>query len=217
MAEVCIDQIVARAKEQLGITDSSQDMYLELQINEGVRQLDSLVTFQMCQVTLPVNDLRAQLPAGFYKLIAAKLFCEDYWLNNMYYVDAPFLNECGCPGITPSIQYINTFKIIGNNIHLLSSNTDVTHITVAYYGLRLSSDSDHLWYVDEDYERALWNYAAWMYCETNDRPVKSYQRIWMAQKRWLRGNAQVIKWDQDKWMIMNTTFNVVRVSPKVWK
>lgn len=216
MAEVSIEQIVARAKAQLGLTDSSCDLFLELQINEAVRSLDSLGIFDMHQVTLDVENLQAKLPCGFYKLIAAKVHCGDDWTSSMFYVNTPFLSECGCDVLSPTPYYYNTFKIIGNYLHFVSTNTDITQITLAYYGLKTSSESPDLWYIDEDYERALWNYAAWQYCETHNLPVKSYKGTWKAQKKWIRGNAQQLRWDNDKWKIMNTVFNQVYISPKIW-
>lgn len=222
MAEVSIDEIVARTKAQLDINTADHDLFFEMNINEAVRSLDSIDLFEPHQVTLDVTNLQAPLPCGFYKLLAAKLYCNQSWYNNMYYVDSNFLTECGCESTaTNSSYFVNTFKIIGSTIHLLSTNTDVTQITMAYLGLKTATDNPSLWYIDELYERALWNYAAWRFCEKYEdqysaRRVERYESQWKAQKRWLRGEAQQNSFDLKKWFMMNTTFNQVRISPKVW-
>lgn len=201
-ATIPLTQCVASAKMQLRIGDTTDDdLWMEKLANEATRHLDCLSIFTKRQCSLDVHDGKSKLPNGFYRLLGLRLG-NGFDCGQMFYVDMPFLNSCGCVDVGLGVNFRNAVGAfqIQNGYIIYSTNmtftdpithvvTAVTSVDLAFIGLNV--DSDGLMVVRDDMERGVTAYICWMYCLQNADKYNSYQiekweQIWKAQKMWIQ-------------------------------
>lgn len=201
MNVVTNDQIIASAKMQLKIETTDDDIWFSKLVNEGVRHLDCLTIFKKKVKVLSVNNNMAELPCGFFQMIALRTGSGTN-CSNAIYADLPFLYECGCaPGLVNVQTNQNVYEIQGEHIVFhpvpvsydpdtgtFSEGVPITSCTIAYFGL---NQEDGLFEIFEHYERALTAYVCWKYCQQNFEryPVNlrnEYMAEWQAQKKWVK-------------------------------
>jgi|1_EtaG_2_1085319.scaffolds.fasta_scaffold06477_3 hypothetical protein len=200
-----LQQCVAAAKEALRIDTTDDDTWMYSLANEGLRALDCLTLFEKQETCLDIIDLKAQLPPGFWQLIGARLGCSNS-CNNAILIDLPFLKFCGVnTSNTVNVNnYYSTFDIqdgwmcfhqqpstsTTNGTTTTTTNIDTVHIS--YWGLNV--DDDGIIKVRPDWERAIRNYILWQFKlessqEYNHYVIDKHERVWVAQKRWIKGTA----------------------------
>lgn len=185
---ISIEEVIARTKVQLNLTHGSDyDDALSIFIYEGLSSLGVLSQLSKKQCSLSITNGMAQLPHGFVKLIAVRADIindtNDPTANNtqcqyILYADQMFLNNCGCNETAQSFQINNGF------IHF-NSSAQFANAQIAYFGLNVDEDGRHLIY--SKYERALMNYACWMFAlnhfdKYHQYIISTYESIWVAQK-----------------------------------
>lgn len=206
-AEIGMGSVVARAKLQLRLIDNSNDDFLEFLIGEALDHLDcsSELVKKICEIG--VCDRTAKLPVGFVKFLGLRFNCDaDFDTNTnpvdnqifnrlrqipMVYADTNFLNQCGC-NTTGFTDFTNTFQINKGFIHF-NFDPDVDSVTLAYLGLNVDSFGNTLVY--QRYERALMNYACFMFAMAFKDDFTVYQ-IEMFRKTWTEQRAKLMGLDR---------------------
>lgn len=181
---ITVDQVISSIRLQMRLETSDEDVWLEKLIFEGVRHLDAMSIFVKSFSKLTVSDRRAKLPQGYHSLIGLRIGC-----LKMTYVDKPFLDNCGCDALNDITT--NGYQIVNGCIHFEDEIDEGTEVVIAYWGLNV--DRDGLFLIHEDHERALTNYACWMYCLQNHTVypanlAATYMGVWKAQKKWVKSN-----------------------------
>lgn len=184
-ATITEDEVIARIKMQLRLKDTSQDAFLSILVNEGLRHLGALSIFKKQECTLEIENGKAKLPSGFYRYLALRSGCDG-----IIYADKDYLIGCGCEIPDNIYNWPDIFQIEKGIIYFPSDFTDTT-ADLAYLGLNVD-DNDRI-IVYEDYERALNAYACWNFClayseDYKEATISRYQHQWIAQKNWIKGN-----------------------------
>lgn len=224
-----IEEIITSAKMQLRLQNTSEyDDYLDMKIREGARHLCALSIFQKRQCSLEINDGKAKLPKGFFRLLGARfknltVTVDDITTiqtgcSRILYVDKAFMNDCNCNTTDTAtiLDYSQGFQIVGDIIHVGSAIT-AEAIEVAYLSFNTDDSGNIIFY--EDYERALSNYACYQYCLSfsenfNQYVVNEYKQTWISQKNWIKGSDVANAAQQDKRGIQ-AVFNALVLSPIV--
>lgn len=218
-ATISIDEVIARTKMQLRLSDTSQDDYLEVLINEGLKHLDTLSLTTKKQKCICVSNGRAKLPCGLVKLLALRYKATRYDGKQVnvspVYIDKNFLRSCGVADDTLGLyeDYFNSFQINDGFIYF-SSGLSIEEVEIAYLGYH-TDDKDRV-IIYELYERALTNYACFMFTMAypenyNQYLIEKYQRTWIAQKNWIRGKDAKEDFENTKFQI-GKIYNALLVS-----
>lgn len=219
-----VTEVAIRTKAQLRIFDSAQDDFLQMLIYEGLRHVDALPMLIKKNCKICVSDGKAKLPCDFYKLLAIRGVSLGVVGNqNLYtdrvYVDRNFLRDEGVECGDEVQDYSSAFQINGGYIYLGYGGEETEEIHLAYLGLNEDADGNLLIY--EDYERALTNYACYMFMMAfnenyNQYLIDRHNRTWVAQKNWLRGEAARLDFEKTKYQI-RLTFNAIAIDPIMYQ
>lgn len=214
---ITVDEIIASCKMQLRITDTTEhDDYLQIIINEGLRELNCLSLFKKFQCTLEIIDSKSKLPNGFQNLLGLRFSgstSSDAYFN-LIYIDKKFLDDAGVnTSFSRLANYIDTFQILHGYIHY-NSDINATEVSIAWMGLNLDEYGRLIVY--EDYERALRAYACWNFTQAYSKDFKEatterYGRVWKAQKAFVKGQDVQNDFRQNKYEI-NKLFTALLVS-----
>ena len=216
---ITIEQVLARIKMQLRISDTSNDDYLQVLIFEAVRHIDSLSIFTKKQAKICMEDGKGELPCDFFRLLAMR-GKQSGLCGQQVYIDRNFLTDCGCEipnslpltsvipnenNILPVLQnYSPTFQF-NNNVMFSNPNNTASEFEMAYMGL--NQDENGVFLIYEDFERALTNYACYQYCLSDNTgmytqyKIEDYKRTWTNQKSWLKGTAFANDFQERKFKI----------------
>lgn len=203
-----LTQCIASAKMQLACEQSDNDIWFEKLANEAARHMDNLGIFIKRQCILTVVDGKAKLPNGFYRLLGLRLNGTNGCAGSFIYVDQPFLNNCGCSGISNQVglgfsvqngasayQIQNGFILFNSGICVIDPTTNdpvpIHSVNLAFIGLNV--DEDGLMIVRPDMERGITAYLCYMYMKQNaDKypqwAMQEEKATWMAQKEWVKSN-----------------------------
>ena len=192
---ISVEEVIARTKMQLRLTDTSQDDFLDVLINEGLRHLDTLSLLVKKNKCICVSNGKAKLPSGFSQLLALRNKVTAYDGREVnatpVYIDKSFLRRCDVDeNIVDAFEtFDNTFQINDGYIYFGSRST-IEEVEIAYLGFNVD-DYDRIM-IYEIYERALTAYACYKFSMAymgnfNQYAIEKYQREWVAQKNWLRG------------------------------
>lgn len=208
--KVSIDQIINRAKMELGLTGTTHsDAHLEKLINEAATwHINALDSYIISCSELIIDCFKARLPDSAVELICYSFpdveSCSGCCLSCMNPHNPTY--SCNCPtyfvpnrGILTNMCDMgcsaglsaNFFDVQGGYI-IFPETVTATTVKVWYRGINI--DEDGVAVIDEKQERALAMYAAWMYSVAHFKSYASEQRVtwknaWIAQKSWLRGSA----------------------------
>jgi len=209
--EVSYEQLISSVKAELKIEVSDSDIIFEKWLNEGIRSVDALSIFSKCTAVLPIHDNMAELPCGFFRMIACTLGGNGANCISAIYVDLPFLTSCGCAPIINSTGIFNTqglyeiqngriffhsdlFTTVSttNGPQTITTTLPITECTISYFGFNVTEDG--LLKAYQDMERGLTAYVCWRYTRQNFREYpqyisEGYRQEWVAQKKWLRSVA----------------------------
>lgn len=213
---ISVDQVISRAKVQLRLIDSSNDLFLEMAIFEGLDHLDCASELSKMCCEIEVCDGVAKLPKGLVRFLAMRIPHHEehhnhsgeptatprggFGHNQLYiYADTDFLNNCGCNGKWNN--FFRTFQINKGYIHLGNNHFNVDKVTVAFLGLNVDEFGNTLIY--RRYERALMAYACQMYAlafksEYTNYEVEMYRKTWVEQKNYLKGQDRMAEFELDK-------------------
>lgn len=214
-----IDDVIARTRMQLRLSDTSQDDFLEVLINEGLKHLDTLSLTTKKQKCICVEGGKAKLPCGFVRLLGIKYKATRYDGKPIdvtpVYIDKNFLRSCGVEEDALGIydDFYNSFQINGDFIYF-SSAGQFDEVEIAYLGYH-TDDKDRL-LVKEMYERALTAYACYNYAMAyienyNQYAIEKYSAVWKAQKQWIRGKDAREDFENTKFQ-MGKIFNALLVN-----
>ena len=192
---ISVEEVIARTKMQLRLTDTSQDDFLDVLINESLRHLDTLSLLVKKNKYICVSGGKAKLPCGFSQLLALRYKVTNYdgkQINTTpVYIDKNFLRSCDVDdNIVDAFEsFENTFQINDGYIYF-GSRSNIEEVEIAYMGFNVDENDRLMIY--EIYERALTAYAcykfAMAYMENfNQYAIEMYKREWTAQKNWIRG------------------------------
>jgi len=189
---VSVESVIARCKLQLRLIDSSHDNYLEMLIMESLDHLSAYSQLVKKQCVISVTDKTAKLPGGLVRFLGLRLCCDetpqtndpitDSLLKNQnlfFYADTKFLNQCDIDSAGFN-NFADVFQINNGFIHF-NQDLGITEAVIAYLSL-----------IYQRYERALTNYACYMftlaYSENyNQYIIEKYNQTWVEQKHFLRG------------------------------
>lgn len=210
--EISIEEVIARTRMQLKLNDGSWDSFLEVTIREALRELraPSVIVKQQC--TLEVVDGKAKLPSGFWRLLELRLNNQPVTdpitgvtTNQCYsylYADTKFLSNCGCTtdGV---LDFMKTFQIAKGYIWF-PDGTIAEEVQMAYMGYNVDEKGRTMIYAM--HERALWNYACYMFFMTNPELangmiIDQYNRTWIAQKSMVNGIGNEMLFQENKRLI----------------
>jgi hypothetical protein len=219
-----IDQVISRAKVQLRLQNTSDyDSFLELMIFEAMGSLGVLSMLRKDECPLSITNGTAKLPDNFIKLIAITadinvdpdsndpITAQLSQCGLMLYADVPFMNSCGCN--TDGGFAFNAFnfpyqsyQINNGYVHVNNPHGTIVNAKIAYYGT--NTDKDGRAIIFSRYERALFNYACWMYTLANPEGfnqyiIEKYESIWVAQKSMLRAQDVRFKFELEAREIQN--------------
>ena len=198
---VSVESVIARCKLQLRLIDSSHDNYLEMLIMESLDHLSAYSQLVKKQCVISVTDKTAKLPGGLVRFLGLRLCCDetpqtndpitDSLLKNQnlfFYADTKFLNQCDIDSAGFN-NFADVFQINNGFIHF-NQDLGITEAVIAYLALNTDDDGNSLIY--QRYERALTNYACYMftlaYSENyNQYIIEKYNQTWVEQKHFLRG------------------------------
>ena len=205
--DIGINEVVARAKIQLKLQNTSDyDNFLEMAIFEAMGSLGVLSMLVKDECPLDFTDRVAKLPDNFIKLIAIRVDIKTDPNSNdpittqiaqcgiLLYADVPFMNRCGCnDGGFFNFNLFNfpyqSFQINKGYVHLNGPSGTIANAKIAYYGTNVDEDGKAIIY--SRYERALFNYACYMFTlahseNYNQYIIEKYESIWKAQRSMLR-------------------------------
>jgi hypothetical protein len=216
---ISVDEVIARTKMQLKLSDTSNDDFIEVLINEGLKHLDTLSITRKFQKCLCIENGKAKLPCNFVKLLGIRYKTTNYDgkpINvSPVYIDKNFLRSCNVPDSTLEVydSLDDSFQINGGYIYF-SSLTEVQEAEIAYLGSNVDENDRMVFY--EDYERALKAYACYQFTlafieNYNQYVVEMYKREWVAQKNWVRGKDAVDEFNKTKFQ-MGKIFNALLVN-----
>lgn len=220
-----VEDVIYEAKILLRLQDTSDhDSDMDIFINEALRHIDSIDTYEDCNYVFDVTSNTVKLPKGFKKWGALRFIelinSDDPTISPIVipqpfvqtlYVDYQFLSSCEIT--TQELQqagalpYTTVCKIRGNYIVFNSSITSVyAKGQLSYKGL--AKDEDGRLLLKEDYTRALKAYICWrfgqIYPERYPRDIRDEWRAeWKAQKDWLRGLSAQENANRNRWVISN--------------
>lgn len=228
-----IEQVINYSKLLLSLNNTENDAVLEKFINVGARSLRTYDNYIVTTTELEIDDChKAKLPSGFVEFLGARFTdscsgcCGGTYgttITEPGSIDTVYRPPCACPIVFLPASYTalwnenngscgtygNYFTIEGDYIFFPSSVTS-TKITICYRTLNI--DGDGIMILNEDWERGLGAYAAYMYASVHftiyPRDIRrQWQQEWVAQKMESRGLAQVKRSKLNKraiWRIMNT-------------
>ena len=209
--KVSSEQIITRAKIRLRLLDTTvHDATLEKLINEAATyHLDALNSYIISCCELEIDDCyKAKLPDS-----AVDLICFSFpYASGCTGCCADCMNDrnpgfqCSCPTYFIADRNVltdfcgngasacmmgNVFDVQGGYL-TFPSTINQPVVKVWYRGYNV--DNDGIAILDEKQERALSAYAAWQFAVAyykNYFPEqrREWKQEWIAQKRWLRGDA----------------------------
>lgn len=202
-SEISVESIISRCKLQMRIIDSAQDNYLAMLIYEGLDHLNALSMLVKKQCEIVVTDKTAKLPKDLVRFLGARLCCDGATVNAnntlLLYADTKFLNNCKV-GTEGFVNYIDYFQINNGFIHF-GRDMGIDKVVIAY--LALNTDEDGNTVIHQKYERALTNYACYMFAlsfneDFNQYTIEKYNQTWVEQKNYLKGKAVMEDFELNK-------------------
>lgn len=188
-----IEQIIARAKAQLRLTNTSEyDDYFTMMSYEALGSLNALSQLTKKSCPLHFTDSVAELPKDFVRYLAVRIdvapdtdadpiSAQLNGCQSFLYADTNFLCDCDCDctGVSQG-----GFQIQNGYIHL-NSEIDVLSAHLAYLGLNVDENGKSV--ILEKYERALASYCCWKFTmswneQFNQYIIDEYKQEWMAQR-----------------------------------
>jgi len=157
-----INDIIAAAAEDLGVSFENNALWFKVLINQAIRSHRTTKTLAHKKAELELYDCKAELPSGWIKIISV---CKaDLKL---------------CPDIDYSIQ--DNFIIFDSS----NSYPDGTQIQFNYLGL--NTDDKGQIVIPDDWERMLVAYIGWKYTRRYVKDygvtvMQNYQREYQHQK-----------------------------------
>lgn len=206
--EISVNSVVARAKVQLNKTNTSDyDNFLEMMVFEGMGSLGLLSQMKKDECPLNVTDGIAKLPDNFIKLICIAADVNSQPIDNdpianqvaqcglLLYADVPFMNGCGCCDGDSGFWYnafnfpYQSYQIVNGYVHMNCPTGTITNAKIAYYGTNTDKEGKDI--IFSRYERALWNYACWMFTLANAKDynqyvIENYADTYKAQRAMLK-------------------------------
>ena len=94
--EIAYEAVIAETKSMCNLENTSDyDQFLEVQIDEAMRSINDLTTYEKKTCTLQIIDGRAQLPKDFIRLYGAR-FLSNGNCQTIPYIEREFISSCGC-------------------------------------------------------------------------------------------------------------------------
>lgn len=94
--EISYEAVIAETKAMCNLENTSDyDQFLETQIDEAMRSINDLTTYEKKTCTLAVIDGRAQLPSNFIRLYGIR-FSRNGNCAEIPYIERDFISSCGC-------------------------------------------------------------------------------------------------------------------------
>lgn len=216
-SQISVEEVIARAKMSLRLSDSSSDDFLAVLCYEALGSLNALSQLVKKQCSLTFEGQTAKLPVDFVRYLALRLDTaadttndpiQNQLLNGcqMYlYADINFLTQCGCDASGATDWNRGGFQIVNGFIHL-NSNVEVLEATLAYMGLNVDDKGRGL--IEERYERCLSAYMCYKFSlawidDTNQYVINEYKHEWMAQKSKMIGIDSAQSFQNEKRQIQN--------------
>lgn len=223
--EIGIGQVVSRAKIQLNLTNTSDyDDFLEMMVFEAMGSLGVLSMLKKQECPLSITDGTAKLPDNFVKLIAIAanvnvdtesndpITSEIAQCGLLLYADVPFMNSCGCNdggngfGFNAFNFPFQSYQLNNGYVHMNCPSGTVTNAHVAFYGTNTDKHGKAM--IFSRYERALWNYACWMFTmahaeDFNQYIIESYAAVWRAQRSMIGAQDVRFSFENEKREIQN--------------
>lgn len=192
--EISLTFVRDRVKKFFDLAHTRDDVFIDLQIMDAVRKLQSYkYVTQKCE-RLEVCDCKAMLPCDYKRIICLMSPCDDdNPLGRQIYIysDLP----CG-EGITLSGGFSNTFKIQDGYLKFPSTFT-AEEVVIYYDAYKTGPDGfPVLMYTHVDY---LYAYACAEYClKTKDNRYEIFARRAKNNRRGLIHNENVDWFEIDK-------------------
>lgn len=193
---VSIKSVIASAKQQLRIANTSEhDAMLYRLADEAIGQVGSLDTFVKQTECFEIENYMFELPNGFVRPIALRLE-GDNTMNtnsNVTYFNQEFLRQCQCDD--PEFRSYSDLQATGEIINgYWMFNTDIKASKAVMTYLARNLDEDCMMVMYENQERAVRSYISWNFTRTYyelypPNISESYRQEWMAQRRFLIGEA----------------------------
>jgi hypothetical protein len=219
--------VLASAKRRLRITDTTHDDDLLSLIYEGAQHLWNRDTYIKRTECFEIENLMFRLPDGFIRPLALELVSpnpsEEVSTEpntRVLYFDKNYLKQCDCEdSSTSSYSPIQKTGQIVDGYWVFNTTTTATHAIMTYEGRNLDEDCLMVIY---DYQiRALRSYACYQFARTyddmyNPQQAESYRQEWMAQRRFLNGEANLREFKNKRTqikaitsaLIYNTNFDI---------
>lgn len=176
---ISIQEPIANAKAQLGISYATEDHYLQLKAFEAELQIASSYTITRKSTLVTITDFQAEVPQGFHSLVQLRLVndsaCEypSYIKKSFYRVnpDSPNTFE---NSFAPSFD-------INDGVIYFSTDVTATQCEIAYNAY--NTDEDGYPRIHHTHEVAIVNYVCWQYTLSNydrfpDNIRTTYERTW---------------------------------------
>lgn len=212
-----IDQIVARTKRRLQLSDvSDYDADIELFINEAAGSLRSKPNFIKKNCRLEIINGKAKIPRGFKKMnglrmiIDAPVMTADtntanifnttnaFW-NQPIYLEQTFLTNCqnepnSFPSQIPIVGFVPSIEIVGGFINFpIPCPFDAC--VLSWEGYAISGESCIL-ELHPAYERGFSEYAVYMmlqtYWQINSEDPRRENRVQDALNTWTAQRAMLV-------------------------
>lgn len=217
--------VLASAKRRLRITDTTHDDDLLSLIYEGAQHLWNRDTYIKRTECIEIENLMFRLPNGFIRPLALELVSNQDSSttepnSRVLYFDKNYLKQCDCDdSSTSNYSPIQKTGQIVDGYWVFNTTTTATHAILTYEGRNLDADCLMVIY---DYQiRALRSYACANFTRTYDdiypqAVSESYRQEWMAQRRYLNGEANLREFKNKRTqikaitsaLIYNTNFDI---------
>lgn len=221
---ISIGEVISRCRIQLRLTNTTDyNDFLELMIREAMGSLGVLSMLKKDESPLSIVNGVAKLPDNFVKLIAIvadvnadpesndPITAQLSQCGLLLYADVPFMNSCGCnaDGAFAFNAFnfpFQSYQINNGYVHINNPHGTITNAKIAYYGT--NTDENGYAIIFSRYERALFNYACWMFTMTNPEKfnqyiIEKYENIWKAQKGMLMAQDVRFSFELEKREIQN--------------
>ena len=200
--EISLTFVRDRVKKFFDIQHTRDDVFIDLQIMDAVRKLQSYKYVTQKCVTLEVCDCKAMLPCDYKRIICLMSPCDDDEGRGrtMYiYADVP----CG-EGINWAGSLTGTFKIQDGYLKFPSTFT-ADEVVIYYDAYKTGPDGfPILMYTHVDY---FYSYACAEYClKTKDNRFPIFERRAKNNRRGLIHNENVDWFEIDK-VALNAVIN----------
>lgn len=191
--EISLTFVRDRVKKFYEIPHTRDDVFIDLQIMDAVRKLQSYKYVTQKCVRLEVCDCKAMLPCDYKRIICLMSPCDSDTHGRTMYIYSDF--PCG-EGVELRGGFKNTFKIQDNYLKF-PSTFDAEEVVIYYDAYKTGPDGfPVLMYTHVDY---FYNYAASEYgFKIKDERYKRFERIAKNNRRGLRHNENVDLFEIDK-------------------